>query len=421
VLHSGTFRGERRPVRLGAGVVAVVLVGFLVACEPVNIIPIPVAGGGTASSKIVTAVGCVADVNVTLRGLTHPSPDDLDVLLEGPDGKSVVLMSDVGGSSPVAGVDLTFEDESRTTLADGDALASGTFRPTDPEPGDVFGPAGPHGGALSVFDGSPATGAWTLHVIDDGPADEEGAAPAEGAGFAGGWALTVTRCGQSRPAVVRQSVDWYLRDSLSAGDPTTLFTFGTRPLAALLGDWDGDGTATPGTYERGTFHLSNTTGPPITFAFGDDRGYPVAGDFDDDGRDDVAVFRNGTWEIRHVDDGTVELASFGTGTWPATVPLAGDWNGDGVDGLGTWSAGAWVLRDSPVGNGPADQTFTLGPAAGAYPVVGDWTGIGVDAPGFFEGKTWTVFFDDPFLVGDRHSVLTTFEFGQPGDLPLAGP
>ena len=400
-----------------AGILAGAL---LVACDPASIIPIPVSGGGTASSEILTAVGCVADVNVTLRGVTHPSPDDLDVLLVAPHGETVVLMSDVGGANPVEGVDLVFEDEARASLPDEETITAGAFRPTDgattaTESADTFVPPGPHETALSAFDGVPATGAWTLHVVDDGEAGE-GAG-----GIAGGWGLTITGCDQSTPAVVRESVDWYLRDSLSTGDPTSLFTLGTRPLTPLLGDWDGDGTATPGTFARGTFHLSNGTAPPTTFPFGDNRGFPTAGDFDGDGRDDVAVFRNGTWEIRHSDDGTVALAAFGAGTWPNTIPLAGDWDGDGVDGLATWSAGAWALRDNPVGDGPADQTFTLGPATGAYPVTGDWAGTGVDAPGYVEGRTWTVYFDDPFLVADRHTVFATFDFGQPGDLPLSGP
>ena len=38
----------------------------------------------------------VSDVNVTLKGYTHGFPDDVAVQLVGPDGTSVLLMSDVG-------------------------------------------------------------------------------------------------------------------------------------------------------------------------------------------------------------------------------------------------------------------------------------------------------------------------------------
>ena len=377
-----------------SGVAWVTIAVFvLVGCEPVSTGPIVSSVDGTATSGVLTAVGCVADVNVTLRGVTG----DPGVELEAPGGTKVAVLA---GSGPVEGVDLTFDDEARVPLTAGGPVGAGTYRPAAP---------------LSAFDGAPAAGRWTLHVTDQG---------STGSTIAGGWSLAVTACRQSRPAVVRDSVDWYLRDSLSTGEPTTLLTFGSAPLTPLFGDWDGDGIASPGTFERGVFHLSNADGtPPTTFTFGDERGFAVAGDFDGDGRDDVAVFRAGTWEIRHAADGTVARASFGAGAWPATVPLAGDWDGDGTDGIGTWSAGTWSLRDDPDGNGPADHTFALGPATGAYPVVGDWaaTTDGRDFPGYVEGSKWTVFWDDPFNLGDRYSVLATFDYGQPGDLPLAGP
>jgi hypothetical protein len=47
-----------------------------------------------------------------------------------------------------------------------------------------------------------------------------------------------------------------------------------------VGDWDGDGKATPGTFKNGTFFLrnTNTTGiADITFTFGLPGDLPVAG------------------------------------------------------------------------------------------------------------------------------------------------
>jgi hypothetical protein len=41
--------------------------------------------------------GVITDVNVKLNGLTHGWPDDVAVQVVGPDGTSVLLMSDVGG------------------------------------------------------------------------------------------------------------------------------------------------------------------------------------------------------------------------------------------------------------------------------------------------------------------------------------
>lgn len=41
----------------------------------------------------------IQKVTVTLNGLSHTFPDDLDILLVGPDGRTVLLMSDSGGDS----------------------------------------------------------------------------------------------------------------------------------------------------------------------------------------------------------------------------------------------------------------------------------------------------------------------------------
>ena len=45
----------------------------------------------------------ISDVNVTLNGYTHGFPDDVAVQLVGPDGTSVLLMSDVGGAITIRG------------------------------------------------------------------------------------------------------------------------------------------------------------------------------------------------------------------------------------------------------------------------------------------------------------------------------
>ncbi|MGH3753403.1 MAG: nidogen-like domain-containing protein [Pseudonocardiaceae bacterium] len=219
------------------------------------------------------------------------------------------------------------------------------------------------------------------------------------------------------PAVVRSSTEWLLRDSLTTGIATAQFSYGARPQAVLFGDWDGDGTATPGTFSAGVFKLRTTNAAgaaDITFTFGDSRGFPVAGDFDGDGIDTVGVFRNGTWQLTNVNAaGPATVVSFGSGVWPATVPVVGDWNGDGRDSLGTWSAGTWALRNSTT-SGAADLTFSYGPASSTYPVVGDWNGDGVDTVGVRgPGSTWELRNSNSAGAADL-----AFGYGEPGDLPL---
>ncbi|PYT00653.1 MAG: hypothetical protein DMF63_06345 [Acidobacteria bacterium] len=110
-------------------------------------------------------------VVVTLTNFSHTSPDDIDVLLVGPTGRRVVLMSDAGGSNAVSNLNLTFDDTALQSLPDSTTLTSGLYRPGDFEPGDAFpAPApsgGPEGATLASLNGSAANGAWKLYVVDD--------------------------------------------------------------------------------------------------------------------------------------------------------------------------------------------------------------------------------------------------------------
>jgi hypothetical protein len=229
-------------------------------------------------------------------------------------------------------------------------------------------------------------------------------------------ALTGTGINTSRPGVVRSSTDWLLRAALTSGPATTQFSLGTPPLVPFVGDWDANGTRTPGTFKGGVVSLYDQI-PPVTpthtVTFGDARGFPVAGDFDADGRDDVAIYRNGTWQIRLTASGATSTVTFGSGAWPATVPLAGDWDGDGRDGIGTYSAGTWTLRNTTTAG--AIAPFSFAPGASPYPVVGDWDGDGTDTVGAksITGPTWSV-----SNSNTTPAVNLTFDFGLASDLPL---
>src|ERR671911_1510705 len=81
--------------------------------------------------------GTITDVNVTLNGFRHGFPDDVavQVVSPGPTGKSVLLMSDVGGplpggSAPVSNINLTLDDEAANSLSDSSPLTTGTYKPT---------------------------------------------------------------------------------------------------------------------------------------------------------------------------------------------------------------------------------------------------------------------------------------------------
>ncbi|MDB5212429.1 MAG: hypothetical protein JWO86_356 [Myxococcaceae bacterium] len=160
--------------------------------NPANTAAFTIPGIGVASlypSQIVVSGLAVnpSKVTVTISGISHTYADDIDAVLVGPGGQSVVLMSDVGGSKPLNNLTLTFDDLAAAKLADSTQLSAGTFKPTDFVTGDKFpspAPVGPYGATLSAFTGKNPNGTWSLYVLDD-EANDSGS-------IAGGWGLHFT-------------------------------------------------------------------------------------------------------------------------------------------------------------------------------------------------------------------------------------
>ena len=148
----------------------------------------PTAASPYPSTITVSGLtGQVADVNVSLSGITHTNPDDIDILLVGPGGQTAELLSDAGGAHDVSGVNLGFDDESGHHVTTGgqishDIVVLDDFGAADTYPAPA--PAGPYGTTLSVFDNHIANGVWRLYVVDD----ESGASGS----ITGGWSLTIT-------------------------------------------------------------------------------------------------------------------------------------------------------------------------------------------------------------------------------------
>lgn len=70
------------------------------------------------------------------------------------------------------------------------------------------------------------------------PFDQPSVANAADGSDVGAFELQAANRPPSLPAVVRASTNWLLRASLTTGEPTTTFSYGARPLVALMGDWD---------------------------------------------------------------------------------------------------------------------------------------------------------------------------------------
>ena len=152
-------------------------------------IVIPDSGGAApypASITVSGLTGVVAGATVRLTGLTHGFPDDLDILLVGPAGQKILLMSDAGGGHSISGVALNFAD-GNADLPDVLTITSGNVKPTNYEAGTdslpAPAPSGAAGTAFSVFNGSNPNGEWALYVADDSTGDA--------GSISGGWSLTL--------------------------------------------------------------------------------------------------------------------------------------------------------------------------------------------------------------------------------------
>ena len=119
--------------------------------------------------------GSVARVTVDITGVSHTWPDDVDILIVGPNGQSSLLMSDAGGRADIINRTITFDDKAEETLPDETRLVSGTFKPTNFDTDtDVFPPPAPAPEAtasLSIFNGTNPNGPWSLYVRDDVASD----------------------------------------------------------------------------------------------------------------------------------------------------------------------------------------------------------------------------------------------------------
>jgi subtilisin-like proprotein convertase family protein len=158
-------------------------------------IAVPAVGSSGVASpypSTITVAGAdnaTSEITVELIDFNHTDPADVDVMLVGPTGRSLVLMSDpADDGTAAAGLDLTFSDDAGGQLPEVERLGSGTYRPTNWDDGgrDTWMPPGSvDSGAteLATFDGNDPNGTWSLYVIDDREGD---------VGWIGGWCVTIT-------------------------------------------------------------------------------------------------------------------------------------------------------------------------------------------------------------------------------------
>jgi hypothetical protein len=123
--------------------------------------------------------GTVTDVTLTAFGLA--ANQDLDMVLVGPNGAQVMLMSDACSASSAHTSVLTFSDAAPIFVPQlsCSSLSKASVKPTNYEPesdnlASAGGPAGPYTNSLSAFDGISPNGNWRLFLLDDAPLERVG-------------------------------------------------------------------------------------------------------------------------------------------------------------------------------------------------------------------------------------------------------
>jgi hypothetical protein len=128
--------------------------------------------------------GTVTKATVTLIDLASASGDDIDMAMMGPNGQTVMLMSDACGENPndLAAEDWTFDDAAPSFLSDNGPCThsqTASFKPSnfggDPLLDDMNvaplgapnAPAPPYLNNLASLAGGSPNGSWDLFVRDD--------------------------------------------------------------------------------------------------------------------------------------------------------------------------------------------------------------------------------------------------------------
>jgi hypothetical protein len=187
-----------------------------------------------------------------------------------------------------------------------------------------------------------------------------------------------------------------LLDGLLVGAGVNEFYYGMAGDVPLMGDWDGDGTATPGMYRpsSGFVYLRNSNDFGVAdeeFYFGMAGDIPIVGDWDNDGDDTLGIYRNGQVFIKNTLGTGVADYSFWYGV-PGDRPFTGDFDGDGVDTVGLYrESSGYVYFRNTLDSGVADFEFFYGAPSDKI-LAGDWNGDGIDTVAVFRPSDNKVYF-----------------------------
>ena len=170
-----------------------------------------------------------------------------------------------------------------------------------------------------------------------------------------------------------------------------------------------------------TLRDENTNTKAIVY--GNPMDEPFMGDWDCDGVDTPGLYRrsDGFAYLRNSNTTGVADVTFLFGN-PGDLPLIGDFDGDGCDTLSIYrpaEARIYVINrlgTAGGGLGVADFSYEFG-NPGDIPVAGDWDGDGTDSTGLRRPEDGFVYLRNSNSTGIAD---ISYFFGDPGDLPVAG-
>lgn len=216
---------------------------------------------------------------------------------------------------------------------------------------------------------------------------------------------------------------WHVRVE---GQPDRTFWYGVPGDTPLLGDWNGDGTATPGMFRPSTgyAYLTNqlpahgsvaVADPGLTFFYGIPGDQVFVGDWDGDGVDSLGINRRGRIYLRNTNSTGVAHEDFWFGL-PGDEALGGNTNGssDGVFLYRRATGMVYVSSHVPAGDvGVVDASFGVGVVGSV--TTGDWNGDGIDTVGLVDGGS--IMLKNSNAPGPPD---VTYPWGAPGWKPVSG-
>lgn len=322
-----------------------------------NDIITPSAPFGT-SINVSGQTGVISDLNVTINGFSHAAPGDVDILLVSPNGKSLLLMSDISSSS-VSNIQLTFDDSALGTI--NTTPTSGTYKPTGfyDDVTDFFSAPAPltpyHAGDsfLSNFNGFNPNGEWRLFVTDD-TQNNAGA-------ISGGWSLDITTVPNPPPPPLNCSGPTFTPSSFQTGvNPTNM------AVADFNNDTKADVAVTNQVSNNVSILLGNGNGtfnPQTLISVGSNPYSIVAAKFNSDNNFDLAVvnsFNNNVSVLLGNGNGTFSApANFFVGATPISIDAA-DFNGDGKQDLAVANFGGFFAGSVSILLGNGNGGFSAG-------------------------------------------------------------